>query len=551
MTVLKRLTRQLYTRWRNALATSQFERTLAAGKSHLERGELDAARQRLRTALAARAHDAQALELAHAIAENEGNYGAVLQLLHAACTDQPRHTTALRLLGQALRKQGDLAGAADCYQRVLEIDAQDHRSWNALGIVAMERSMKQEARNAFERALKLAPHLAEAHCNLGILALDDQCFDDAIQRLEQALALDPGLTEARCNLGMAFYGAGFNAQAEQVLAQALAQDPGNRLARLYTSFGYLMRGEWRTGWELFEERLRAGNPARSFNYPDWDGGSLGGKVILVYGEQGLGDQIMFANCLPDVIARAAQCVVVIDDRLQRLLQRSFPAARVLGWSQARSGALAACAIDWQVAIGSLPRHFRNTPQEFSHAAYLAADAGRVAYWRARLARLGGGLKVGISWRGGTLSTRRALRSLELEQWRPLLQQRGAHFVSLQYTDCSAELDALRRQHGIAVQEWPEAIANYDETAALVGALDLVISVCTSVVHLAGALGKPAWVLVPASPEWRYMSAGKSMPWYASVELLRQRQNGMWQPLLAELSARLATWAGERRDLGVR
>lgn len=547
--MLKRLAQQLFTRWRNAAAVSQFERALAAGKSHLERGELDAARQRLKAALAASPHDAQALELAYAIAESEGNYGAVVQLLHAACTDQPRHTTALRLLGQALRKQGDLAGATSCYRRVLEIDEQDYRSWNALGIVAMERSLQQEARNAFEHALQLAPHLPEAHCNLGILALDDQCFEDAIKWLEQALALDPGLTEARCNLGMAFYGAGFYAQSEQVLAQALAQDPGNALARLYTSFGYLMRGEWRAGWELFEERLRAGNPARSFNHPHWDGGSLTGKVILVYGEQGLGDQIMFANCLPDVIARAAHCVVVVDDRLQCLLQRSFAAARVLGWSQARRGALASCAIDCQVAIGSLPRHFRNTPQEFSRAAYLVADAGRVAYWRARLARLGGGFKVGISWRGGTLSTRRALRSMELEQWRPLLQQRGAHFVSLQYTDCSAELDALRGQHGIVVQEWPEAIADYDETAALVGALDLVISVCTSVVHLAGALGKPAWVLVPASPEWRYMSQGKTMPWYASVELLRQQQNGMWQPLLAELSARLATWVGERQDLG--
>ena len=188
---------------------------------------------------------------------------------------------------------------------------------------------------------------------------------------------------------------------------------------------------------------------------------------------------------------------------------------------------------------------RNRQEDFPrHGGYLRAAPDRTAAWKARLAALGPGLKVGLSWQGGTQLSRSALRSLTLDRLLPVLRVDGVHFVDLQYTDTARERAALERERGISVVHWPEAITDYDETAALVAALDLVVSVCTAVVHLTGALGRPAWVMTPFSPEWRYGRAGGSMAWYPSVRLIRQTGYGVWEPVIAtvaeQLKARVAS-----------
>ena len=146
--------------------------------------------------------------------------------------------------------------------------------------------------------------------------------------------------------------------------------------------------------------------------------------------------------------------------------------------------------------------------------------------------------MGLSWIGGAIKTRRALRSIQLAQLEPLLRVRGTRFVSLQYTRCEAEIEALAQQTGLVVRHWPEAIADYDETASLVDALDLVITVTTSIVHMAGALGKPVWVLVPTVPEWRYMRTGTTMPWYPTARLFRQQNLWDWRPVMQEVHKQL-------------
>ena len=266
------------------------------------------------------------------------------------------------------------------------------------------------------------------------------------------------------------------------------------------------------------------------------------RTVLVYGEQGLGDEIMFASCLPDVIARVGRCVIDCSPKLERLFQRSFAGAAVHGGPQ--TGADLAWLhrldpVDFQIAIGSLPQHFRNSLDEFpAHEGYLQADPGKIAAWRRKLAGLPGVRKVGVSWRGGTKQTRQSVRSVPLDQWLPILSCKDIALVSLQYTDCSAELADLERNHGIRVYHWQEAIDDYDETAALVDALDLVISVQTAVVHLAGALGKPGWVMVSAVPEWRYPTTGATLPWYPSLRIFRQRTLGHWQDVIDQVAMEL-------------
>jgi hypothetical protein len=257
-------------------------------------------------------------------------------------------------------------------------------------------------------------------------------------------------------------------------------------------------------------------------------------TLLVYAEQGIGDEILFASCLPEVVAAARHCVIDCAPKLAALFQRSFPTATVRGGYQtdpvdwARS-----LGVDLQIPAGSLPLHLRREASGFpAHAGYLRADAGKVDRWRDRLRALGPGRTIGLSWRGGTARTRAERRSITLAELAPVLGLPGFHFVSLQYDqDAAAEVTDFGSKFGRLIHHWPDAIDDFDETAALVTALDGVVSVCTAVVHLAGALGRPAWVMTPRVPEWRYGAQGERMPWYPSVRLVRQVASGDWTPVV--------------------
>ncbi|HUK05587.1 MAG TPA: hypothetical protein VLV90_10960, partial [Burkholderiales bacterium] len=328
---------------------------------------------------------------------------------------------------------------------------------------------------------------------------------------------------------------------------ALALRPDFPLARFHRAMARLLSGDFEHGWDDYELRRTSDDYAHALaGLPRWEGGALAGRTLFVAREQGLGDEIMFASILPQLLAQPGRLVLECDPRLVPLFRRSFPAATVFG-TETNGGLPAAippASVDVAIEAGSLPGLFRRRAADFPrHAGYLRADADAVARWRERLAALGPGLKVGLSWTGGVRRTRRALRSLALEQLLPLLRAGGARFVSLQYTpDAREEVEGLRARHGIEVTHWPEAIDDYDQTAALVCALDLVVSVCTSLVHLGGALGRPVWVLAPLSPEWRYGIAGDAMPWYPSVRLFRQTAYDEWAPVVERVAGELGTRA---------
>ena len=182
---------------------------------------------------------------------------------------------------------------------------------------------------------------------------------------------------------------------------------------------------------------------------------------------------------------------------------------------------------------------RNCDADFPrHGGYLVPDTARVAAWRARLAALGPGLKVGVSWRGGTPGTGQAARSLPLDELLPLLTLPNAHFVSLQYGPASAEIAALNARHGSALHDWLPPVTDMDEVAALIAGLDLVVTVCTTVAHLSGALGKAAWVMVPAVAEWRYLESGSEIPWYPALRLFRQPRLNEWDDVIASIRSEL-------------
>jgi len=449
-------------------------------------------------------------------------------------------------LGLSHLEQGGYEDATDCFLLAIHYRPQFPQAFYNMALAAHRRGDLAQAVTCLEQAISLKPDYAIAYSTLGYL-LSHQLGDFArgAEHIRTALRLSPADPDVLCNYGMVLTQEGRPEEALAICDQLLAAHPDMHEARLNRALAALKLGRFAEAWPDYEARkLSRGNYVpRALPLPEWRGQGLRDKKLLVYAEQGLGDQIMFASCLPDLLPLVSGCVVECAPRLVPIFSRSFPAARIESQAQgdARLASLVQSArFDYQVAIGSLPGFFRRNRAEFPpHAGYLHADAARVAYWQNRLSALGPGLKVGISWFGGAASTRRDTRSIRLQDWLPLLSQTSCCFVSVQYGKVSSELETVARSHQVKIHAWDEAIDDYDETAALVTALDLVISVQTAIVHLAGALGKPAWVMLPAVSEWRYLEHGETMPWYPSVQLLRQPRLGDWQPVIARAAQELA------------
>ena len=373
-------------------------------------------------------------------------------------------------------------------------------------------------------------------------------FERAEALLRKALQTDPNWLPALTNLGWTLLEQGRHEEGYAFVDRALAIAPGDVEARMVRACMKLKQGDFAAGWRDYGARhLSRFAIARPYRFPQWRGEPLDDKTLLIYGEQGVGDQIMFASCFQEVIARASRVIIECNRKLLGLFKRSFPGAQIQ--ENVPSGAEpvwleSVGKIDYQIAMGDLPSMFRNRWEDFPrHDGYLIADPARVDYWRSRLASLGDDFKLGLSWRGGSIATRRHLRSIPLEQLKPVLQL-PLKAVSLQYDSVEAELKYLQSAHGIELLHWKEAIDDYDETAALIVALDGILTVCTAAVHLAGALGKKVWVIAPMVTEWRYLEKGENLPWYPSVTIIRQESMGSWDGAIRSATGALESEIGK-------
>lgn len=452
------------------------------------------------------------------------------------------------VLGLVHRAKGRMKKARECFERALALNPRHLQAVQQLAQALREEGRMEEAEQHLRAALRERPDQPALLADLGMILADQMRYDDALALFDRVLELDPRSVAAINRKALLLDHLGQGAQGLELLREALRLAPHDPHAHYNIALHQLKHGEFAQGWEGYEYRRSFDSfigRYRRFPLPEWDGEAFEGRTVLVLPEQGLGDEIMFGSCIPALAARARHVIVECDPKLEAIFRRSFARCTVVS-------RLRTLANDWinrveprpdvQVAAGSLARRFRSREQDFPQRPFLQADAAAVAAWKSKLDALGPGRKIGLSWRGGVGLTGTKRRSFTLEQLLPVLRLPGVQWINLQYTDVREELRELEAKHALKVHHWQESIDNYDQTAALVCALDGVLTVCTAIVHLTGGLGRPALVMVPFGADWRYGGSGEHMAWYPSVRLLRQQQVAQWTDVLEEVSRRIRTSA---------
>ncbi|MCA0199446.1 MAG: tetratricopeptide repeat protein [Proteobacteria bacterium] len=464
------------------------------------------------------------------------------QVLRDYLAGDPSNLGARRLLANALHKQGRLVDAEDIYRDILRTNPDETQTSLQLTEALLERSQLDEAELILRELKRAAPGHADVITTLGRALELRGDLDGAIALHSEAIARDPRNANAYLNRGSAKR---FSGDFEAALADydaALALKPHFPPAIANRGLTLLILGRLREAWPSYRARIRAvhGAPDLTSGKP-WDGSPLAGKRVLVWLEYGLGDEILFANLLPELIDTTAHCTIVCSPRLCRLFERSFPRARIVAMGSAIDGdfdvrlPLTDAAQLLRPTVASLPRH----------RGYIVPDSTLVQEMRARYQNGTNARLVGLSWRSAAGPTGR-FKSLQLAQFAKFLDVPDLNFVSLQYGDCTdeiAQVSAMTRR-SIIHDTRVDSSGDLDAFAAQTAAMDLVISVSNTTVHVAGALGRPVWALVPTGPgaHWYWFMNRTDSPWYPSARLFRQDRRGDWEKPLDDITAELAKWA---------
>jgi Flp pilus assembly protein TadD len=476
---------------------------------------------------AKQAADALALARDHYRA---GRSGEAAFLCDAVLARDPGSAEAWHLLGLARRQAGDAAGAVAAITRALELAPGVAAAHFNLGNALAAQGRNEEAAARYRQALTLAPGFGAAHNNLGSALERLGRLAEAAAHFERAVALSPDDAEAALNLCSARHGQGRLEEALALARRAVQLKPDFAEGQWNEAVLLLTMGDLEAGFTKHEWRWRVGQIApRDLPGPVWQGESLAGRTILTYAEQGFGDTIQFLRYVPMLAAQGARVVVEVPKALARL------AGSVAGASTVVAQGAALPDYDCQCALASLPLRFgtglATIPADIP---YLAADAAALARWRLRIGS--GGRRIGLVWAGSPLHRKDAQRSIPIELLAPLLDLPDTAWFSLQVGERAPDLAKL--PPGRVVDLAPE-LGDFAETAAALEALDLVIGVDTAVLHLAGALGRPGFLLLPFTADWRWLTGRADSPWYPSLQLFRQKSPGDWAGAIARVGAVLA------------
>ena len=419
----------------------------------------------------------------------------------------------------------DYTNALPLINTALEHYPDNDATLNFMGYIHLMGDQPALAYQYFRRALQESPGNKALWTSLGRAYHELDKFEDAIKCFLKSAELDPTYTLAYSNAAASFVQISEWKNAEDVCNLALQSDPNDQNANMNLAHAYLAQGKWKEGWKQWG--LSLGSKFRKeWHYGDesrWDGQA--GKDIIVYGEQGLGDEIFYANCLSDAIAISNKVYIDCDPKLEGLFRRSFPLAEVHGTRRDEHPEwLIDKKFDHRCAIGGLPEFFRHDSKDFPRETYLVADPERRQMWRSLFDSWGKKV-IGITTHGGSKRTNEKGRKLTKDDIQSLLSRDDLILISLDYV-VDEKID------GVKYFPFATQSSDYDDTAALIAELDAVVGVNTTALHCSAALGVKTICLVPKWHQWRY--AQPSMPWYRSMKLLYQ-ENRSWQQVIQQVS----------------
>lgn len=491
----------------------------------------------------------------------------------------PKNPDALHLLGLVAYKTGQYENALHLISNAIDLKNDNAGYYFNLGNVFLKMDKLLDACNAFKEAIKLNPEFDIAYGNLASAYLRADRLDDALNAAVAATKLNPDSKESavyyniaatvflhygeysageecavkglQCNpnlpelykiLGDNFSEQGKFKAASEALSLAIKMDPNNLDAKGNYAFSLLGSGNLIEGWNYYKTGYEQGyRTPPDYGFKTWNREDLTNKSIIVLPEQGIGDEILFASCIPDLIELTDKVYINCDDRLSEIYQRSFPSSTIISGrkpEQREKHKENLPSIDYQVACGDLPMFFRTKIDDFpSNGGYLVADQTKTNFWKKKINELGPGLKVGISWRSGKLNVRRSHHYVSLSDWKPILEVPGIQFVNLQYDDCQNVLDDIEEKLGIKIHNFSDVDLknDLDDVLSIIDSVDLVVSIGNAVYALSSALGADTWKL--AMPSWLSLGTDHE-PWFPNSKQFIKHMAKEWSPVINEVAVQL-------------
>ena len=506
--------------------TSVSETIKIAVKQH-KAGRLKQAAELYYQILQADPHHSGALHLLGLISHQVGKHQEAIDLIDKAIARNPEVPQFHNNIGVSFEALGNKEQSVRSYMQALQLRPDYPEACNNLGKVLTDLGRTKEAIKYCIRALRLKPDFPEACNNLGNALQRQGKTKEAIRYYNQALRLKPDYPAAYNNLGNVLQQSGLLHEAIQAYDHTIRLEPNHTMAHVNQGICHLLMGNFEDGWNKYEWRCKY--PSDWFR---WDGSAFEGKRLLVQDEQGFGDSIQFLRYLPMVKTRGGTLIFETKGPLISLL-RGFPGIDKL--IERRHNGRPAVEFDLHIHLLSVPRIFGTTLQTIpSEAPYLFADREKVGRWGARLKK--GGFKVGIAWAGSPTHHNDRNRSCCLAQFRPLAEVPNVQLYGLQKGEAALQVEHL--PGNLMIEDLGPDIKDFSDVAGIIENLDLIVSVDTALAHLAGAMGKSVWTLLPYAPDWRWLLDREDSPWYPTMRLFRQKKPGNWDSVLQRVANEL-------------
>jgi Flp pilus assembly protein TadD len=513
------------------------EQAIQFAIEHHQAGRLDEAEAGYREILSSHSDDANALRLLGILVMQRGQADQAVQLISRAIALNPAAAEYHVNLGNALKAAGKTDAAVQAYHEAVRLRPRYHQAFYNLGIALADRGKLQQAIEAYEDALRIMPAYPDALNNLGAVLEKREQVEEAIAAYRQAIALRPGYAEAWHNLGHAQADLGRLDEAAGAYREALRLAPDFVGAHWNLALVLLMQGEFAQGWIEYEWRWQSDGfptPRRQFSRPQWDGSPLNERTLLLHTEQGFGDAIQFIRYAPLLARDSGRVVLACQPEMMELMKGVAGVAQIMNVDEL---AIDLPPFDVHCPLISLPLKMGTRLESIpAQTPYMTADECKAQAWGRKLASAPPGLRVGLVWSGRTRTPEQRRRAIRFSQLAPLWQAKGVSFYSLQKGE--AALQAAGCGPEMPLTDLADELHDFSDTAAVISNLDLIIAVDTAVAHLAGAMGKPVWVMLAAVPDWRWMLGREDSLWYPTARLFRQRTAGDWNEVIVRVVGEL-------------